>query len=59
MTRKQENRPVIEAIINTSALALTATGVLMLQGENIFGFTLITFGLGIEWFKYWGRRKYW
>ena len=59
MTKKQENKPLVESLINTAALALIASGVLMLQSENVFGFGLILFGLGIEWFKYWGRRKYW
>ena len=59
MTKKQENKPVIEAIINTVALALTASGVIMLQAKDPFGFGLILFGVGVEWFKYWGRRKYW
>ena len=59
MTKKQENKPLIESVINTAAIALTASGVLMLQDQVIFGFGLILFAVGIEWFKYWGRRKYW
>ena len=59
MTKKQENKPVIEATINQVAFVLTAAGVAMLVAENVFGFGLILFSLGIEWFKYWGRRKYW
>ena len=60
MTKKTEtNKPVIETLINTAALALTATGTSMLLAKEIFGFLLILFGAGLEWFKYWGRRKYW
>ena len=55
----QKNKPVIEAMINTAALAITASGVMMLQDKAAFGFLMIAFGVGIEWFKYWGRRKYW
>ena len=57
--KKQENKPVIEAMINTAALAVAASGVIMLQDKEVFGFALIAFAVGIEWFKYWGRRKYW
>ncbi len=56
---KQKNKPVIEATINQVAFVLTSAGVVMLVAENNFGFALILFSLGIEWFKYWGRRKYW
>ncbi len=59
MTKKQENKPVIEATINQTAIVLTAAGVAMLIVENPFGFALILFSMGLEWFKYWGRRKYW
>ena len=56
---KQQNKPGIEALINQAAFVLTASGVAMLLSQNLFGFGLILFSLGIEWFKYWGRRKYW
>ena len=59
MTKKQANKPLIESVINTAAIALVASGVLMLQSENVFGFGLVLFAVGLEWFKYWGRRKYW
>ena len=59
MTKKQTNKPVIEGMINTVALALTSAGMYMLLSKEIFGFGLILFGFGLEWFKYWGRRKYW
>ena len=59
MTKKQINKPFIESLINTAAMSLMAMGVVMLQAEKVFGFPLIVFGLGMEWFKYWGRRKYW
>lgn len=53
------NKPFIESLINTAAMTLMAAGVAMLLAENMFGFGLVLTGLGIEWFKYWGRRKYW
>ncbi len=59
MTKKQENKPVIEAMINTVALALTSAGMYMLFDKDMFGFMLVLFAVGIEWFKYWGRRTYW
>ena len=57
--KKQTNKPVIEAMINTVALAVAASGVIMLQDKDVFGFGLIALAVGVEWFKYWGRRKYW
>ena len=59
MTKKQTNKPLIESVINTAAIALVASGVIMLQSQDWFGFGLITFAIGLEWFKYWGRRTYW
>ena len=59
MTKKQTNKPVIEGMINTIALALTSAGMYMLLSKDIFGFGLVLFGFGLEWFKYWGRRTYW
>ena len=56
---KQTNKPFIESLINTAAMSLMAAGVAMLLAEKVFGFGLILTGLGIEWFKYWGRRTYW
>ncbi len=56
---KKTNKPIIEAIINTVALAATAAGTTLILSKDWYGFALITFGLGIEWFKYWGRRTYW
>ena len=53
------NKPLIESLINTAAMTLMATGVAMLVEENVFGFGLLLLGLGMEWFKYWGKRTYW
>ena len=54
---QKDNRPVIETMINTAALALTASGVVMIQGRDLFGFGCVIFGAGLEYFKYWGRSK--
>ena len=60
MKQKRDNKPIVETILNTAALALTATGTNFLIGKDIFGFLLIIFGAGLEFFKYWGRKnKYW
>ncbi len=54
------HKPVIETMINTAALALTAFGTVMLSNRDYFGFLCIGFGAGLEFFKYWGRKKnYW
>ncbi len=61
MTVKQPvHKPVIETIINTAALAITATGVIMVSNRDYFGFLCIAFGAALEFFKYWGRKEdYW
>ena len=64
MVKKKEviigNKPIIETIINTAALAMTAAGTNMLLAKDNYGFALIIFGAGLEFYKYWGRkRKLW
>ena len=55
-----EHKPIIETIINTVALAITAAGTNMLLTKDYFGFLIITFGAALEFFKYYGRKKhYW
>ncbi len=54
---KQQNKPVIETIINTAAIALTGSGVAMLVNRDIFGLILVGLGAGLEWFKYSKRFK--
>lgn len=44
-------------MINTAALALTAAGTNFCLNKDLFGFLLISFGAGLEFFKYWGRNK--
>jgi len=62
---KKENnkhsKPVVETIINTAALALTAAGTnCLIADRDWWGFCLIAFGAGLEFYKYWGRKKeYW
>lgn len=58
--KKQGNKPIIETLINTSALALTSYGVLRITTQDWTGYMALSFGVGLEWFKYWGRNKdYW
>ena len=63
MAKTKENKPVIETLINTSALALTSTGVVWTVNgftKGGLGLVLILFGAGLEFFKYWGRKNhYW
>ena len=51
-------KEIIETIINSTALTLTSLGVVKLSttGES-FGFILILFGMGLEFLKYYGRKK--
>ena len=56
----KHNKPIIETIINTSALALTAAGTQMLLTKDVFGCVLILIGAALEFYKYWGRKNaYW
>jgi len=58
-----EHKAAVETMINTAAIALTATGTSwVIDGcsHGGLGFVLILFGIGLEFFKYWGRKhNYW
>jgi len=54
---KEQHKPIIETMINTVALALTAAGTTFLLDKDWWGFPLIAFGAALEFFKYWGRAK--
>ena len=56
-TVKKENKPIIETMINTSALALTAAGTnILIANHDKWGFIFILFGAGLEFLKYYGRK---
>ena len=60
MTKKEVHKPMIETLINTAALALTAAGTQQAVSGNLMGLILIVFGAGLEFLKYWGRKnQYW
>ena len=52
-----DNKPKIESMINTVAILLTGAGGTMLLSKDWWGFLLIIFGFGLEYFKYWGRER--
>jgi len=52
-----KNQPIIETIINSVALALTSLGVVQITNDNYLGLVCISFGIGLEFAKYWGRKK--
>jgi len=58
-----EHKAIIETIINTAAIALTATGTAWVVNDlshGGLGFVLIIFGVMLEFLKYFGRKhKYW
>ena len=55
-----KNKPIIETIINSVALATTALGVVEITNGKAYGFICVLFGVGLEFFKYWGRKEeYW
>lgn len=51
------NSPIIETMINTTALSLTSFGTACLVQRDYFGFLLIIFGATLEFCKYYGRKK--
>ena len=53
------NKPTIETMINTAALALTSFAVLTLTTDGNFlkGLVLLGVGMSLEFIKYWGRNK--
>mgnify|MGYP001611889346 CR=1 FL=1 len=51
------HKATIETIVNTAAIALTGFGTNLLLQKDYFGFLLIVFGMGLEYFKYIGRKK--
>ena len=56
----EEHKPIIETIINTAALAITSFGTALILTKDYYGFLCIAFGMGIEFFKYYGRtKKFW
>tara|TARA_Y100000310_G_C20701853_1_gene830737 strand:+ start:8648 stop:8839 length:192 start_codon:yes stop_codon:yes gene_type:complete len=58
--KHQENKPVIESMINTAAIGLTAYGTIQITTGHPIGIIYVLFGVGLETYKYWGRNKgYW
>lgn len=56
----KQNKPIIETIINTAALAIIAAGTSMMIARDYYGFLLVIFGSALEFWKYWGRKQsYW
>lgn len=59
----EKHKATIETLINTTAIAMTATGTGWIVGgftHNGLGVLVVLFGVSLEFFKYWGRKhKYW
>ena len=53
----KNHKASIETMINTAAIALTAFGTNAIIGNNWKGYIMIVFGMSLEYFKYWGRKK--
>lgn len=57
---KEAHKSIIETIINTIALSLTSYGVLNITQGEWKGYLAISFGMVLEFIKYYGRNKnYW
>lgn len=63
MKKEKNHKAIIETMINTTAIALTSMGTLLLtQADGDFwkGLALIFIGMSLEFIKYWGRKiKLW
>jgi hypothetical protein len=60
MAKAKEHKPVMDTVVNTAAIALSAAGVQQAINGHYEALILIAFGAGLEFFKYWGRkRKLW
>ena len=60
MKNIKKHKPLIETAINGSALILISAGTPMILNQKWFGFLVVGFGVGLEFFKYFGRKnKYW
>ena len=57
MKKQKQHKPIIETMINTTALALTAAGTTFVLQRDYYGFVLILFGAFLEYGKYRGRQK--
>ena len=55
--KKQTNKPTIETLINTAAIALMVFGTTQIIEQNYFGFVVFLFAMVLEYFKYYGRQK--
>lgn len=56
----EKHKPIIETMINTAALAITAYGTNLILNKDYYGFICVIFGGAIEFFKYEARkRKIW
>ena len=57
MQHKPMHKPIIETIINSVALALTAFGVVRVTSGEWDGYLAIGFGVALEYLKYVGRQR--
>lgn len=55
---RENHKPIIETIINTAALAMTAFAVTEITTHGLLwqGYAALGVGMLLEFFKYYGRR---
>jgi len=49
------HKAAVETMINTAALTLTSFGVIEITRGNYYGFLVVSFGMVLEFIKYWCR----
>jgi len=61
--KRELNKPIIETIINTTALTMTGFAVQQIITNNqniVYAYLALFIGMGLEFIKYWGRkREFW
>ena len=60
LNKQITSRPVIETLINTAAIAVSAYGITRITTGNYDGYLAIVFAMLLEFCKYYGRNNsYW
>jgi len=57
MTNITQNKPIVETLVNTAALALVTFAVTEIIAQHYYGFLVLLVGMGLEFGKYYGRKK--
>ena len=57
MTDENTHKPIVETLINTAAIAISAYGVTQITQGIQTGYFAVVFAMILEFGKYYGRKK--